>query len=245
MQVAAHPHTGLQTASWLFSGEVEHCDSLGSMQHICPGQLNLMTAGSGIAHSELALASSPEFHGVQLWIALPDETRNQQSHFDHYADLPKLDLNESSAIVFIGELFDSLSPAITYSQLVGAEINLAGKLSIPLNDGFEYGVLVVNGTVQIDGKEVLPGSLHYQSQGASSMEFQGEAKLIFLGGTPFDEKILMWWNFIGRTHEEIEVMREQWNQRLNGFNDFPDNVGGCIPAPEMPKVRLAARNNKN
>ena len=249
MSVAAHPHTGLQTASWLFSGEVEHRDSIGSIQLIRPGELNLMTAGSGIAHSELSIDSNLDFHGVQLWIALPDEMRNQVPHFEHHQDLPEATFGESKIKVFVGELLGLKSPAAIYSEMVGVQISLSGSLPLRLRKDFEYGYLVSDGTALINGKEISTGQLHYVPAGQStvdleSAEISGGATIILLGGIPFTEKIVMWWNFIGRSHEEIVQMREDWINRRDEFSEFADNIGGFIPVPQMPSLRLTARGNR-
>lgn len=243
MSVAAHPHTGLQTASWLFAGEVEHRDSLGSVQVIRPGELNLMTAGSGIAHSELSINGSDSFHGLQLWIALPDQQRKQHPHFEHLTDLPVLKIASSTIRVFAGELLGARSPAKIYSDLVGAEIELTQKLVIELNPEFEYGVLVAADGIFINGVAVEVGALRYLPVGQSALEIQGQGKLVLLGGRPFAERLVMWWNFIGRDHDEIVQMRDQWMNRENGFKEFPDQIGGFIPAPELPNLRLTARGN--
>lgn len=244
MSVAAHPHTGLQTASWLLSGEVEHRDSIGSVQLIKPGELNLMTAGSGIAHSELSIETNHDFHGVQLWIALPEQSRNQASHFEHHQDLPETTVDESKIKVFIGELLGLKSPAAIYSELVGAQISLSKQITLELRKDFEYGYLVADGVAEINGQKISTGQLHYVPVGQDKVEISGNATLILLGGIPFSEKIVMWWNFIGRSHEEIVQMRQAWQDRSNGFNEFADNIGGFIPVPQMPSLRLAARGNR-
>ena len=128
MQVGTHPHTGLQTATWLFSGQVEHNDSIGSLQKILPGQLNLMTAGRGISHSELQLNNQENLHAIQLWIALPDEVRNQTPTFDHYDQLPRIAAADYSATIFVGEFQNHRSPAAIYSPLVGVELNIKANV---------------------------------------------------------------------------------------------------------------------
>ena len=243
MSVAAHPHTGLQTASWLFAGEVEHRDSLGSIQVIRPGELNLMTAGSGIAHSELSLNGSDSFHGVQLWIALPDNQRKQAPHFEHHSELPHVGIESNEIKVFAGELLGAKSPAAIYSQLLGAQIELVESLTLPIDPEFEYGVLVVSGEVEVEQTNVPIGSLRYLPAGNTELHLTGNGQLILLGGKPFEEKLVMWWNFIGRSHEEIIEMRNQWVNRENGFSEFEDRIGGFIPAPELPNLRLTARGN--
>lgn len=243
MSVAAHPHTGLQTASWLFSGEVEHRDSLGSIQVIRPGELNLMTAGSGIAHSELSLNGAESFHGVQLWIALPNTERKQKPHFEHIKDIPELNVGGNTIRVIAGELLGAKSPAIIYSELVGAEITVSEKIIFDLNPEFEYGILSVDSGIFVNDVEVERSALQYLPAGQKSLKISGNGKVVLLGGKPFTEKLVMWWNFIGRDHEEIVQMRNQWINRENGFSEFEDQIGGHIPAPELPNLRLTARGN--
>jgi redox-sensitive bicupin YhaK (pirin superfamily) len=247
MSVAAHPHVGLQTVSWLFSGLIEHRDSLGSNQEIYPGALNIMTAGHGIAHSELSLDNSALVHGVQLWTALPDVSRNIAPTFEHHHDLPFYHDPQMSIRLFVGDLMGMQSPATTYSPLIGAEIDVKEGSSIEFNllSNFEYGILVVTGDLTANGFDIPFGSLHYIPAGASTMQLKSlhGAKFVLLGGEPFSEKILMWWNFIGRTQEEIEVMRSDWNSQKDRFPTFDDRIGGWIPAPDLPNVRLSPRGN--
>ncbi len=248
MSVAAHPHTGLQTVSWLFSGEIEHRDSLGSVQVINPGELNLMTSGIGIAHSELSLNEEIDLHGVQLWIVLPDSDREMSPIFAHHNDLPVFEFGPAIVRLMIGELLDHKSSAKVYSKLVGAEIGFRdkGTVQLPLNQKFEYGILIDSGEVMLNGVIVPPGSLHYLPKGRSALEVTsiGASRMMFLGGEPFKEEIVMWWNFIGRTHDEIVTMREEWQNQSSKFPAFADRLGGRIPAPAMPNVRLAPRTNR-
>lgn len=247
MSVAAHPHTGLQTVSWLFSGEVEHRDCLGSVQVIVPGELNLMTSGKGIAHSELSINQNTKLHGVQLWTVLPEEARNCDPTFNHYNNLPKFEWQSISARVFIGEMLGYKSPAKTYSPLVGAELDMPADthVQLPTEPEFEYGILVVEGEVRVNEKVVVAGQLHYipQSKHQVFLGSKQGAKLVFLGGRPFKEKIVMWWNFIGRSHEEIVKMREEWQSQSQKFPVFEDRIGGRIPAPNLPNLRLSPRGN--
>lgn len=247
MSVAAHPHVGLQTVSWLFAGEVEHRDSLGSVQLIQPGQLNLMTAGHGVAHSELSIPESTYMHGVQLWTVLPDSERNIAPLFDHYQELPSFSHHGLKINLFVGELLGYRSPARIFTELVGAEIDITPGTTteFELRNDFEYGVLLAQGEVAIDSESVPLDSLYYSAAGSTKIELSSNAgaKVVLLGGTAFPEEILMWWNFIGRTHEEIEQMRADWNGHSERFPDFPDRIHGRIPAPEMPNLRLQARGN--
>jgi len=247
MSVASHPHVGLQTVSWLFSGHIEHRDSLGSRQEIFPGELNIMTAGQGISHSELSMNESSLVHGVQLWTALPDYARTIAPDFAHHQDLPSLKTDQLSITVFIGEMMGITSPAVVYSPLVGAEIDIAENSSfeLPLNSDFEYGFLSVGGEISVNNSSIPFGNLCYLPAGSTTVKissFTG-AKIVLLGGSPFGEEILMWWNFIGRTHEEIEQMRHDWNSQSTRFPTFIDRIGGWIPAPDLPNVRLFPRGN--
>jgi len=256
MVVAAHPHTGLQTATWLLEGAVEHRDSIGSVQRLEPGEFNLMTAGSGIAHSELGLDGT--LHAVQLWLAMPDAVRNQPPRFEHHANLPTVISRGYSARVFAGTFLGATSPATVHWQVFGAQLSLESTEAVilPLNPAEELAILPLTGSIEVDGAHVESGQLYYLPAGKSQCVMQahrdGTAALV-IGGLPFDEPLVMWWNFIGRSHEEVVEMRELWNAR--GADDallthasherfgmvFPDNVGGWIPAPELPNLTLHAR----
>ncbi|MBG0823124.1 pirin family protein [Planomonospora sp. ID91781] len=247
MQVPPHPHTGLQTVTWLVEGEIVHRDSLGSDQAITPGQLNLMTSGHGIAHSEQSPPDHPPgMHGLQLWVALPEHARHGEPRFEHHPVLPVLEGGgDGTVTVVVGELGAERSPARVHSPLLGAEVLLAsgGHRRLPLDPGFEHAVLVMSGTARVAGVDLEPGALLYlgQGRGEAVVDADGPARLFLLGGEPFDEPLVMWWNFVGRSHEEIVTAREDWAAGLR-FGA----VGGCaadpLPAPELPSVRLKARD---
>ena len=242
-----HPHTGLQTVSWLFNGEVEHRDSLGSVQKVRPGELNIMTAGIGIAHSELSTNNRSTLHGVQLWTVLPDQHRNMEPSFDHYNDLPVFNWRDMGIRLFVGEFLEHASPAKIFSPMMGAEVDLPPGLvtEIPVDPSFEYGLLVVSGQATVNGKLVQLGQLHYLPAGKDGLVLSSTtgAKLIFLGGEPFREQILMWWNFVARSYDEIQQMREDWQNQGSRFPAFQDRIGGRIPAPPLPNVKLRPRGN--
>lgn len=248
MSVAAHPHTGLQTVTWLFSGLVEHRDSIGSVQEIQSGQLNIMTAGYGISHSELSTNENVDLHGIQLWVVLPDSARDVEPQFDHYSDLPVFETDHVTAKVFVGTFHNVTAKTKTYSPLVGVELlfHRSGEQEFELNSEFEYGVLVISGDVIAQGKQVAPGSMLYLESGKSKFSISGTAgsRIVLLGGEPFTESIVMWWNFIGRNHDEIVAMRDAWESHSNRFGVFSDRIGGRIPAPPMPALKLTARTNK-
>jgi redox-sensitive bicupin YhaK (pirin superfamily) len=251
MVVASHPHTGLQTATWMFEGNVEHRDSVGSVQNIAPGQLNLMTAGRGIAHSELSIADGEVLHSMQLWIALPDSVRTMAPDFEHYGNLPKVKNGAISATVFAGALKgheQAKAETKIFSPLVGAEFRLPAGSSaeIELDPVFEHGFLIASGDISVDGEPVALHSTEYFEPGISRVllanHSEDEAIVMLLGGEPFEEPIVMWWNFIERSHDEIVEVRAKWNNRDSGIPEFIDHIGGWTPAPELPNVILKARN---
>jgi redox-sensitive bicupin YhaK (pirin superfamily) len=250
MDVPPHPHTGLQTVSWLFSGEVEHRDSAGVHALIRPGELNLMTAGGGICHSEVSVETQPGavLHGVQLWVALPDSARDTARNFAHYAPVP-ISLPGATAQVFLGELAGSRSPVHTFSPLLGAQIELDSnaRLDLDIDPEFEHGVLCDLGVIEIGGMSLAVGDLGYQGPGSSSLHLRnaggGPARVLLLGGTPFAEELVMWWNFVGRSHDEIAAYRQQWedaDERFGAVQGYRGPVNR-LPAPPMPTARLRPR----
>ena len=209
MQVLPHPHTGLQAVTLPLQGHIRHKDSLGNDVVLKPGEVNLMTAGDGVAHSEFSLGEGP-LHGVQLWVALPDERRTGAADFEHHVDLPVVGSPNLTTMMFMGELAAVTSPVTTYTLLVGADLELcAGKATL--------------------GREWI------------NLSAEADTRLLLVGGEPFAEELVMWWNFIGRTHEEIVAAREDWEAgserfgRVDGHDDQP------IPAPPMPQVRIKPR----
>jgi redox-sensitive bicupin YhaK (pirin superfamily) len=245
MRVGPHPHIGLQTVSWLVAGEVLHRDSLGNLQEIRPGQLNLMTAGRGIAHSEeTPVAHSRVLEGVQLWVALPDADRAVPSAFDHHADLPVVTDRGLTARVLVGSLAGAVSPATCYTPLVGAEITLAAGSDslLPLHRDFEYAVLALHGAATVQGATLVPGPLLYLGEGRTSLRLAAgsDARVLLLGGEPFTERLVMWWNFVARDHDEIVEARAAWAAGY-GFGEVHGYDGPALPAPPMPISRLLPR----
>jgi len=243
MIVPPHPHSGLQTVSWLVTGEIDHRDSVGSIQRIQPGALNLMTAGSGIAHSEYSRGEA-EIHGVQLWVALPERHRHQLPHFEHHASLPGVTEGPLSARVLMGTLAGVTSPATTYSPLVCAELLMnGGSQPIALDPQYEHGIIPLDGDVRIDVTPVPRGALYYTPPGCSevALRVSTDTRLLLVGGVPFDENLLMWWNFVGRDHDEIVRFREGW-QSGRAFGTVIDDDLEPLAAPELPTVRLKPRS---
>ena len=214
IDVAPHPHTGLQTVTWLFSGEFLHRDSLGSEQLIRPGQLNLMTAGRGVAHSEEKPGlTSGQLHGVQLWVAQPSGNRDGESAFEHHADLPRVALGNATATVIIGAYDSARSPARRDSELVGIELDLrVGDTLVALDPRYEYGLVVATGEVLVDGVLVTAGHLAYLDVGRSECRLSSLApgRAMLVGGEPFHERVFMWWNFVARTADEIAEAWLAW-----------------------------------
>jgi redox-sensitive bicupin YhaK (pirin superfamily) len=251
MSVAPHPHTGLQTVSWLFAGEVEHRDSVGSHQMIAPGQLNLMTAGSGISHSEVSNAKTDLLHGVQLWIALPDTDRFVAPFFEHVIP-SSVRIAECTITVFVGELAGVSSTAVLFTPLVGAENQMPAHTELTLDEraDFEHGVLVDSGLLEVNGERAEGSDLLYCGVGPSTLTLlSGDqpVRAVLLGGEPFREQLVMWWNFIGRTHDEVVAFREAWQhdviedaRRDGPFGHVPSHDTSIV-APEMPRVRLRPR----
>ena len=245
MRVGPHPHIGLQTVTWLVRGEILHRDSLGNLQEIRPGQLNLMTAGRGISHSEeTPSVNSGVLQGVQLWVALPSTARTTPPAFTHHADLPVVPFGGLTATVLMGELDGAASAAHSHSPLVGAEISVPANASgvVPLRADFEYAVLTMDGAAQVDGHDLKPGPLLYLGSGRTSIALSAAlpSRVLLLGGEPFEESLVMWWNFVGRTHEEIVAARAEWEEG-GAFGEVHGYAGPRIPAPPMPITRLMPR----
>lgn len=248
MDVPPHPHTGLQTVSWLFSGEVEHNDSGGVHAAVRPGELNLMTAGAGICHSEVSVQASTDLHGVQLWVALPESDRDTDRGFDHYDPEP-VSLPGATARVFLGNLVGSPSPVHTFTPLLGAQVDLdpGARLDFDVDPAFEHGVLCDLGDVQVEETHLTVASLAYLDPGRSCLRLcndgDGPARLLLLGGTPFTEELVMWWNFVGRSHEDIVRYRQLWEDRDERFGAVHGYSGSStrLPAPPLPTTRLRPR----
>lgn len=252
MVVPPHPHTGLQTVSWLFAGEIEHRDSTGAHAMVRPGELNLMTAGSGIQHSEVSTEATTILHGVQLWTALPEAHRHRTPEFERFVP-DVFDHEGASVSVFLGSLLGHTSTASAFTPIVGAQFDLPANTSItvPVDSGFEHGVLVDTGTVSLDGCEVPSAHIGYRAPGATQLTISSgtePARALLLGGEPFGESIIMWWNFIGRSHDEIVDFRAQWMSDvidegdLEGLFGTVDGYDGRpLPAPTLPLGRLRKR----
>jgi redox-sensitive bicupin YhaK (pirin superfamily) len=236
LEVGPHPHTGLATVTWLLEGEALHTDSLGSEQPIRPGQLNLMSAGGGIAHAELGTTTG--IHGVQMWLAQPEETRHGPSRFEHIANLPVLDLPGAEAKVMIGAVGDLASPAAVDWPTVGLDVGMkGGRVELPADAEFEYAVIPIDHTVKVEDAIVEPGWLALVPAGAESLPIEAsadEARFLVLGGAPLGEPIQMWWNFVARSKDEITEAWRAWQDHdLDRFGPVSSKLAR-IDAPPPP-----------
>jgi hypothetical protein len=219
--VAPHPHLGLQTVTWLLAGEALHRDSLGSEQVIVPGQLNLLTAGHGVSHSEEGTGRyHGDLHGVQLWVAQPSATRDTAPAFEHHAELPQADLDNAIATVLVGELAGAASPARRDTDHVGVDLDIrTGLTTVPLRPDYEHALVVFSGAALIDGAVVEPGHLAYFGAGRDEVAVNATrpTRALLVGGAPFDEPVLMWWNFVARSRDEIIAAHDDWRAGADRF----------------------------
>ncbi|MFE4544517.1 pirin family protein [Arthrobacter sp. NPDC056727] len=275
MSVLPHPHTGLQTVTWPLAGNIRHRDSVGSDVVVRPGELNIMTAGYGVSHSEFAVMPAtdgggtdsnaddggthlPLQRGLQLWVALPDDERNRPPAFEQHRDLPTVNGPGFTATVMVGTFAGASSPATMYTPIVGADVRCEGAAAFPLDPAFEHAVLVLDGGLTVDGQEVGPGPLGYLGAGREvlAVEALPETRFVLIGGEPLQEELLMWWNFVGRTHEEVAQARADWEAqaelpdaaaeaarfgRVRGHGPDAGREAGRIPAPPLPGVKLRPR----
>jgi redox-sensitive bicupin YhaK (pirin superfamily) len=242
INVPPHPHIGLQTVTWLFEGSALHRDSLGSEQLIRPGQLNLMTAGAGIVHSEEDPdGSGARMHGMQLWVALPERTRWGASSFEHHRDLPRVEVGHGTGTVLVGSFAGGTSPARTDSECMGVELDLApGVTVLPLDPAYEHAVVVADGWPEIDGSPVGPGHLAYLASGADELVLRSRAPTVALliGGIPFDDEVVMWWNFVARTREELADAYRDWSSGAERFGPVASALDRVAVGPP-PWMRSA------
>jgi quercetin 2,3-dioxygenase len=244
--VGPHPHIGLQTFSWLIEGRIRHTDSLGNEVWLEPGQVNLMTAGNGISHAE---ESDPGRAGrvqlAQLWIALPDFQRHCQPDFVNYPELPVSHLGDLELTVLVGEYGDLASPVDVHSPMVAIDIRSDGGDStrLALEEDFEYGLMVLEESAEIGRERFEPGELAYLGTGRSTLDLtvpEG-GRVLLIGGAPFAEDILLWWNFVARTPEEIEQAGADW-QSGNRFGTVDAAVTPPLTMPDLDNVRLKSRS---
>ena len=238
MRVAPHPHTALQTFTWMLEGEILHRDSLGYEQVIRPGQVNLMTAGKGISHSEDTYGDNRHLHAVQLWIALPAAMKDMPPRFDHYPTLPKWSVGDITYQLLVGEYDTYKAPTLSFSSLVGLDITTHSNhaLSLTLRPDFEYGIFIIEGDAIIGSQHSHRNELIYLGKGLTqvSLQLAANSHILLLGGEPLNESILMWWNFIGRTKEEITSAITEWNLGDSRFGKVINDAREPTLSPLMP-----------
>ncbi|MET0780415.1 MAG: pirin family protein [Microbacterium sp.] len=262
MRVEPHPHIGLQTVTWPFAGDIRHRDSVGSDVVLSRGALNLMTSGEGIAHSEYSVGEEAvPLDALQLWVALPESRRHGVPAFERHEQLPSLELHAPSgpvavATVVLGELAGVSSPASTYTPIVGAEIRLpaGARVEVPLRPDWEYAIVGVEGAVSVTtgipsmqpSVDIDRHHLLYLGTGRDAVEMASDdGSLVFLlGGAPFEDEIVMWWNFVGRSHDEIVDARDAWESGAVRFGHVVDHGSERVPAPPLPAVRLTRRRRR-
>lgn len=242
MHVGAHPHIGLQTFTWLIEGEVLHRDSLGNEQIIYPGQVNLMTAGRGIVHTEDSLVPGQRLHAAQLWIALPPGAQDCAPSFAHYPDLPRWQENGARMTLLAGSHAGRTAPARVYSPLLGLDIvsGAATRIDLELNLDFEYGLLPLSGEVALDtpldNATFKADEFAYLGRGLSQLRLNlsAGAKVLFLGGKPFEQPVLMWWNFVAFTKTSIAAAQRQWESGDSRFGPVGDGSARRLMPPPLP-----------
>lgn len=239
LDVGPHPHIGLQTFTWMIEGTMLHSDSLGTTnQLIRPKQVNLMTAGHGISHTEVAPDTETKMHAAQLWIALPDDKINMAPQFDHYPELPVVEQDQIEFTVLVGEFLKTLSPVKVHSDMMGVDLYAqeSTRTIILLNPKFEYGFMALEGEAVVNGHELNSDNMVVLEPGIEKIEIQLHkgARLLLIGGEPFESPILLWWNFVGRTQEELNIAREQWVAEDARFGSIPSYEGPRLEAPAFP-----------
>lgn len=243
LHVGPHPHIGLQTFTWMIEGEIMHRDSLGNEQIIYPGQVNLMTSGNGVCHTEDSIRDGTPMHAAQLWIALPESRRHGPADFANYADIPEFTANGVTVKVLAGELAGHRSPAEIYSPLIGADFSStddAGAIGIDLQPGFEYGFMLLYGLAEIGNESVQTGELLYLAPGAEALQIRLDAnsRLLMVGGEPIDPP-LIWWNFVAKTQDELMQAIQDWNERTSRFPPpVPGSNAPELKAPAIESIRI-------
>ncbi len=242
LTIGPHPHIGLQTFSWMIEGTILHTDSLGYRQWIKPGQVNLMTAGRGISHAEESPADAAgRFQLAQLWIALPKSESECEPAFDHYPELPLLDRGGFRVTVLAGDFGGEKAPARVHSPLIGLDLATTGgaRATFKLDPAFEHGVLALEGEARVETESLAPGTLLYLAPGRGrlSVESTGASRLLLIGGRPFGEEILLWWNFVARSTGEMEIATRDWLEGSR-FGRVEGARGAPLVAPELRGLRL-------
>jgi redox-sensitive bicupin YhaK (pirin superfamily) len=238
--VRPHPHIGLATVTYLFDGTILHRDSLGSVQPIHPGDVNWMTAGRGIVHSERTpeevRKTGSTLHGIQTWVALPKAQENAPPSFEHHpaATLPVIHRPGVSLRLIAGSAFGQTSPAASASELfyAAAEMQAGGRFSMPAEHE-ERAVYVIEGAITIDGESCAPQQMFVLPAGREiTIEAENDSRLMLLGGKAMDGDRFIWWNFVASSREAIEEAKQRWREQR--FGAVPQETE-WIPLPDEPK----------
>lgn len=245
LEIGPHPHIGLATVTWLFGGLVLHSDSLGTEQPIRPGELNLMTAGHGIAHAEEGLETEATrtrggIMGVQMWLAQPDGSRDGASAFQHHKDLPEVEVEGGHGRLLIGDYGREQSAAGFDHPAIGMDMELAAKASVDTKTEFEYGIAPIDRPIKVEDAIVEPGSIAVVPPGYEQLRLEtrgGPGRLMMLGGLPLGEEVKMWWNFVARTEDEITVAWRDWQTHNTDRFDYVPSGLARIDAPRPPWLR--------
>ena len=246
LDVLPHPHIGLATVTYLFKGKMTHRDSIGSVQIIEPGEVNWMTAGKGIVHSE-RVSDAPNIEGdkllgMQTWVALSEESEETEPTFAHHtaAELPLIEAEGFNAKIILGELFDKKSPVKTLSNPVYAECRLQDKRRLIISSEIEErSVYILSGALLIDEKRFETGTMVVFEIGKEAIVLaDGETLFMLIGGARLEKPRFMWWNFVSSSQERIEAAKEDWRELR-----FPMIPGEkeYIPLPEnfsAPKPQI-------
>ena len=238
MDVRPHPHINLATVTWLFEGAIDHRDSLGTYSTIHPGTVNLMTAGSGIVHSERSPAverqGGPKLYGMQTWLALPDGREEIDPAFEAIGDLPVIDGGGATARIIMGSLWGRRAQTTTYAETIYAEIELQVGGSIPIDAlADERAVMLVGGEASLDGERLELFDLNVLRPGEPmTLRSEHGARAMLLGGEAFTSPRFVWWNFVSSDRERINQAKTDW--REGRFAKVPGDENEFIPLPEVP-----------
>ena len=245
LDVGPHPHIGLQTFTWMIEGTANHDDSLGNKQLIRPRQVNIMTAGRGISHTEVAPETETKMHTAQLWIALPDSHRHMEPGFEHHPEMPTVEKEGALVTVLVGDFLGKTSPVTVHTPMLGADIEAVQDLDLKLelNPAFEYGVLALEGEANINGHALTQDNMLVLETENNVLHLRCKqgTRLLLIGGEPFESEILLWWNFVARTQEEMAEARQDWIDGHERFGKIPAYKGPGLIAPVLPEKMRASK----
>jgi len=240
MDVRPHPHINLATVTWLFEGAIDHRDSIGSFATIRPGQVNLMTAGRGIVHSERSPQAErnagPKLYGMQTWLALPEAREEIDPAFEAIKNLPVVEDSGATATVIMGNLWGQQARATTYAETIYADIVLAAGGGLPIDaEADERAVMLVGGEAVVDGQPLVLYELTVLEPGtAMKLASQTGGRVMLLGGEAIATKRHVWWNFVSSSRDRINQAKQDWNE--GNFPKVPGDEKEWIPIPEQPKT---------